>query len=542
MISTKLSKYEKFIPVILFLLFVGLAIPGISWGAPDLWHPDELVWRVVKALDGELEFDETEPDYNYPSLPKYAMYGVGKLVYGLGGEKADVIIAARLMSALLGGIAIVLIYLIARTIGKSIPAGLFAAFLSISNNVLSHNARLAHNDFYLSVFILLLVYSLLKYRASENRLWLYGAFFGVGLAASSKYTGGSLIIVPAVIYLVDNRSRIRSNLLRVSETLLIGAGLSFVGYVVGTPKALLWMAFYFKRMLPMLSLLRTYDIRPSSAVGFFGQWGVFKTALGSPVYTLFLISFLWFFIKVILFRLRKIQEDKDRMNMIIVLLLTIIVFDLPIMTAYTYVPRYFIPLILLFSILSGLFIEELITLAVARGFSYAPTAISAGYVLIIAFATLRVISVMLLFSNDARIPAGEFIATLPKGTTLEYTFYHPTIPPDHFSRRHSYPAVFLKYPDQALPTGKAHKFNQGEAGLEDRQTDYFVVDSFTYARFSDEYTCQLNQTECDLFRDLLADETNYRLIKVYRYSLPAFLPRVSLPAINPEIRIYERQP
>ena len=263
---TFLNRYKKIIPVILFLLFVTLAIPGISWGAPDLWHPDELVWRVVEALDGEMIFDETEPDYNYPSLPKYLMYGVGKLVYELGYSQTEVIIADRLLSTLLGGMAIVLVYLIAKTIGKSIYAGLFAAFLSISNNVLSHNARLAHNDFYLSFFILLLVYCLVRYRMSKDRLWLYGAFLGVGLAASSKYTGGSLILVPVIIYLVDNIDQFRSKLLRIAETLLIGLGLSFVGFVAGTPKALFWMAFYFKRMLPMLSLLRTYDIRPSSVI------------------------------------------------------------------------------------------------------------------------------------------------------------------------------------------------------------------------------------------------------------------------------------
>jgi hypothetical protein len=45
-------------------------------------NPDELVHRVAKALIGRWEFDTT--NFDYPSLPKYVMFGVGKLVYGIG--------------------------------------------------------------------------------------------------------------------------------------------------------------------------------------------------------------------------------------------------------------------------------------------------------------------------------------------------------------------------------------------------------------------------------------------------------------------------
>ena len=69
-----LVKNERLIPIILFLLFLLVTIPGISWGAPSLWNPDELVWRVNKALIGEMKFDETEPDYNYPFLSQHVMY------------------------------------------------------------------------------------------------------------------------------------------------------------------------------------------------------------------------------------------------------------------------------------------------------------------------------------------------------------------------------------------------------------------------------------------------------------------------------------
>jgi hypothetical protein len=78
------SRYEFLLPLIIFTLFLMASLPGIEWGAPALWNPDELVWRVLSALRGELVFDKTEPDFNYPSLPKYVMYAIGIITYGMG--------------------------------------------------------------------------------------------------------------------------------------------------------------------------------------------------------------------------------------------------------------------------------------------------------------------------------------------------------------------------------------------------------------------------------------------------------------------------
>src|SRR3972149_1784798 len=100
----------RFIPIFLFLLFLAVSIPGVNWGVPALWNPDEMVWRVDSALRGEIQFDETEPDFNYPSAPKYVMLGIGKIVYGMGSSRSIFFIAARTFSAVLGAVSGVLIY------------------------------------------------------------------------------------------------------------------------------------------------------------------------------------------------------------------------------------------------------------------------------------------------------------------------------------------------------------------------------------------------------------------------------------------------
>jgi hypothetical protein len=51
-ITQTLEKYEILIPIFLGVLFFVITAPGISWGTPSVWHPDELVNRVDNALKG----------------------------------------------------------------------------------------------------------------------------------------------------------------------------------------------------------------------------------------------------------------------------------------------------------------------------------------------------------------------------------------------------------------------------------------------------------------------------------------------------------
>jgi hypothetical protein len=161
-------------------------------------------------------------------------------------------------------------------------------------------------------------------------------------------------------------------------------------------------------------------------------------------------------------------------------------------------------------------------------------------VVAVAVTFPRVVSIALLFLNDARMEASQYVAALPAGTSIEYTLYPPTIPDQHFIREHNYPIFFKKYPGQVEPTSRIYKFNAGEAGLNDRRTDYLVIDSLTYSRFQDEYICDSNLVECRFFEKLLAGETSYQLIADFKYSLPEYLPDLQMAFLNPEIRVYVR--
>ena len=224
-----------------------------------------------------------------------------------------------------------------------------------------------------------------------------------------------------------------------------------------------------------------------------------------------------------------------------ILLLSILVIDLPIMLSYNYPIRFFLPLMPLFAILSALFINDLYRLARQNGNSIYPKLVAGGLTILIVLSCARVISVMLLFLNDSRIPASAFIASLPAGTSLEHTSYSPTIPSEHFEREHNYPIYFIKTIGGQVPASRKYEFNAGETGLEDRMTDYLVIDSFTSNKFNSPYTCEIMQIECDFFKQLETGQSDhYRLLAEFTYTLPPYLPQINIDFVNPGIRIYER--
>jgi len=532
------EKYEFLIPLLLFVVFLALTLPGISWGAPSTWHPDEIVVRSINALTSDYHFDEG--NYDYPTLPQYVMYGLGKIVLASGYSDKEVLISARVLSAILAGLIVVTTYYITRRAGGNMYVAGLSGLLLICVSEMEHNGRFAHNDTYITFFTTLAVFFVIEYFNKQNKAWLYGAFIFVGMAASSKYIGGSLLVVPVMVYLVGQRKNLRPASLAIVETLFIGGVLTFLGYAVGTPKALFWMTYYFKRVLTALHWQVGYGKEPDSVRGFWGQYGVLADGLGWALMLLFGVALIWTIYQVIKSYRNHEIDQTSRRGIFTILVFAILMLDLPMMVSYNYQLRYFLTLMPFLAVLAAFFVEELFTLAKRSGRSIYPMFVSVGVSAIVLYSIARVISLMLLVVNDARIPASAFIQTLPLNTSLEHTYYPPTIPENHFSREHNYPIYFRKE-GEPLPTSKNFKFNVGEVGLDERATDYLVVDSFTTEKFNDPYTCVDMQVECDFFKQLATGQSNhYKLLAEFKYVLPPYLPKISVLFLNPAIRVYKK--
>ena len=534
-----LITFETWIPLFLGLVFFGITAPGVSWGAPDIWHPDELVIRVQQALNGEWQFDST--NFDYPSLPKYVMYGIGKIVYGLGYSKENFIVAARLFSVLLGSLVVGLSYRVTRLMGGGVFTGILASILLITNSQMATDSRWAHNDLYVTFFVFLSVYFLVQYSLTGKRVWLFLTFLGVGLAASSKYNAGSLILAPILLYLFVEHKKKVSNFLEMGIVIFHGLMISAIGYAIGTPKSILWLAFYIKRLLPALKHHAVYGREPGSTIGLLGQWSTLGQVLGWFV-------FIWVVVAIVYTVITLVKKFADSKELVgkqlasVAILTSMVLIDIPIIISYNYPNRFFLPLLPMLFVLVALFTQDEFQFFKDHGKRYINYALIGVVVLVISSSFLRVVSVYLLFKNDPRIPASAFLQTLPQGSRIEYTLYPPSINRQQFSNPHNYPLIFIKYEDFTLPSSGAYDYNVGEVGIEQRKPDYLIIDSFTYERFNDPYVCSLHQADCDFFRRLLAGETNYRLLETFSYSLHRYLPDPQIGFVNPTIKVYQRKP
>ena len=532
------QKYEFLIPLALGLVFFRLTLIQVSWGLPDIWNPDELIDRVVHALQGRWVFDQI--NFDYPSLPKYAMFWLGKLLLNWGFSYEQVIYYARVLSILLGSFTVILTYRIARLIGAAILPSAFAALLLIANSELSINARFAHNDIYLTFFVTLVVFAVVKYSLASRRQWIYLAGLFSGFAASSKYNGATILLLPVLYFVYLEWREKRTLKWNVAKPLLVICVLSGVGYAIGTPRSVLVPIFYFENLLPALA---NHPIRargPDSLVGLLGQWGAINRSIGAPIFLLFLVSalgLLWYFLR------RAHREAKGpsiELESVAILFVAMIAFDLPILVSYYYPYRLFMPLYPLMAVASAAFLHLFSPRLFPVRQPVAKTLSVIVLLLVFSLSMLRVAGIVLLLKNDPRYNATQLLLTLPKGK-LEYTLYPPNIPRENFFSATAYPIRISKFLLAGEAADTQHGFNLGSAGVEVRQPDYLIVDSFTYNVFNDALACENYAAECAFFDSLLAGRSAYEQIGSFSYELPWYIPEQQASFLNPVILVFQRE-
>ncbi len=385
----------------------------------------------------------------------------------------------------------------------------------------------------------MVVYFLVRFYNSQNKGWLYAAFYATGMAASSKYNGGIILLLVILVYFWVDWKNLLSQKLRVFETLFVGAGLSVFGYAIGTPQLVTWASYYIKRLIPTLADYANYDKNPASVTGLYKQWGVFRTSLGDITYYLFIIALAALLILTLLALIKRYKTTDRNFFGMMILAGAIIILDLPILISFNVQKRFFLPMIPMFAVILTLMAERLIThLKTTRFARFAPLVLIIP-IAVFAFSALRQAGTIVAIKNDARIPAGEFINTLPAGSSMEITQYTPNLVDGRFDAQ-MYPLYFLKYENEELPQETRYEYNTGEVGVEVRKPEYLVISSYIYSRFNNEFTCQKYPAECDFFQRLQAGETNYKQIGEFKYTLPSYLPKLNLVFINPIIQVYER--
>jgi hypothetical protein len=212
-------------------LSLALNLAGITWGLPARWHPDEkadVVASMVRA--GRLEPDS----YINPSLPLYLQW---PLVWAqdrlsaagaLRGRAADPLLLGRVLSALAGAAAVLVLGLAVRRthpalgLGPPLLLALAPGFVNLAHFATPEAWLLLGT----SVTLALALGHL------EGRVPAWGVGLALGLTASTKYTAAALAAPALLAVLLRRRGPTAARewaLVGGAGVLLAAAGLALAG-------------------------------------------------------------------------------------------------------------------------------------------------------------------------------------------------------------------------------------------------------------------------------------------------------------------------
>ncbi|HEX5824279.1 MAG TPA: glycosyltransferase family 39 protein [Candidatus Limnocylindrales bacterium] len=200
---------------------LGLRLVGIDFGRPYVYHPDE--WAIGKpAMEMVRRGDWTPGLYIYPSALVYAERVLVEGIHAATGAPLDTdvgpgpgglaehgvmnflqeqfgyVLAGRVAVALLGAVTVLLVFLAARQLTGNAAALAAAGALAIFPAHVLHSHYLT-TDVPAGAATALTLWLALEARHRGWR-WLVLSGFAAGVAASTKYNAGLVLLVPLVIH------------------------------------------------------------------------------------------------------------------------------------------------------------------------------------------------------------------------------------------------------------------------------------------------------------------------------------------------------
>lgn len=236
-------------------LALGLRLWGINFGLPFVYHPDEGA-LTMPALNILRTGDYRPIRLDYGSAYIYTLtalyipffiYGVWRGYFTtvadlpffadyhqIGAYPAPaVFLIPRVLTALLGALTVLVVFSLAKRMGGS-RAGLIAAALLAIMPLQVSNAHFATVDVPMAfVLVLALTRVLDVYERGDWRDYAWAGVL-VGLTASTKFTGGVVLVALLVAHIL--RARAGSELL--NNRLAIGIAATIGGFLISTPYAL----------------------------------------------------------------------------------------------------------------------------------------------------------------------------------------------------------------------------------------------------------------------------------------------------------------
>jgi 4-amino-4-deoxy-L-arabinose transferase-like glycosyltransferase len=243
----------------ILLAAAGLRLVGVGFGQPFVYHPDE--WVTANPAMNMVRTGTWDPRFFlYPSALTYAertVVSISRIVTGaslttaptsgLAGlpdrdgsnalpEQFAYFFWGRVVVAVLGVLTALVTYLAASRIAGAVGGLAAAAIVAVDPLHVLHSHYLTPDvptSFCTSLTLLL---GLLG--SKGNRRWLVASGFVAGLAASTKYNGGLVLMVPLVLHFASGLGWQEVARRAASRTTVLIVGASIVGFVVATPAIL----------------------------------------------------------------------------------------------------------------------------------------------------------------------------------------------------------------------------------------------------------------------------------------------------------------
>lgn len=217
----------------ILVLAVALRFWGLRWGLPNAahtysYHPDEF---LILGAAGSALVTGLPALYNYPSLYIYLVaLALGfTTAFGLPAEFTDLYLSARVVAAIMGVVAVWVIFWAAKRFWGKWEAILASAILCVAPLHVQHS-HFATVDVPSTLFIAAcLGFCALIYNTGSWRAYLLGGVMA-GLAAGTKYNAGLVVLALIAAHFfaaAEHKAGFRR--------LLAGFGCAAAAFVVTTP-------------------------------------------------------------------------------------------------------------------------------------------------------------------------------------------------------------------------------------------------------------------------------------------------------------------
>jgi 4-amino-4-deoxy-L-arabinose transferase-like glycosyltransferase len=232
----------------ILVLALLLRLWGIKSGLPYVYDTDEDQHFVPHAIallghEGNPNYFDNPPAFTYVLAIVFELYFGGRaaLSHAFAVNPTEVWVLARVLTALLGVLAVWLLYLVAQRLFERRVALLSAALMAVAFLPVFYS-KLALNDVPTLVPLELSLWASACILRTARRRYYALAGLGLGVAAATKYTGGIAVLpLAAVVWLA---LRERSQRREVLRSAALAGALAIVAFVVCDPYSLLAFASF----------------------------------------------------------------------------------------------------------------------------------------------------------------------------------------------------------------------------------------------------------------------------------------------------------